>query len=160
MFIKNIVKYIFMLAAIAIGVVVIACAVMMFVPSVSILGYRYVSVNEKQDVILHSWSVQPTYVENIDKVKEIEIDAQNMNVLVYPTMHDISSRGYFEVYSLIQGNGFCKTGKDKKEISDLFHTFKPELVPINDNAYKLVIKSVTTDGFINLDFTKSSINKK
>ena len=150
MFIKNIVKYIFILAAIAIGVVVIACAVMMFVPSVSILGYRYVSVNEKQDVILHSWSVQPTYVENIDKVTEIEVDAQNMNVLVYPTMHDISSRGYFEVYSLIQGNGFCKTGKDKKEISDLFHTFKPELVPINDNAYKLVIKSVTTDGFINL----------
>ena len=43
--IKNIVKYIFILIAIAVGVCAIACAIMMFVPNVSILGYRYINLN-------------------------------------------------------------------------------------------------------------------
>ncbi|MGN1227074.1 MAG: hypothetical protein ACI4TX_00360 [Christensenellales bacterium] len=155
--IKGIVKYIFILLGLAIGAGVILCAVMMFVPNVSILGYKYISVNQKNEYILHSNPSNQDYVANLDKVTDIEIDAENVNVTVTPLNSRISNKGYFEVFSLIQGNGFAKVPEGITSMQDMYYTFKPEVVALGNGNYKLIVTNKTADGLVNLTHHKLEV---
>ena len=139
--IKNIVKYIFILIAIAVGVCAIACAIMMFVPNVSILGYRYINLNQKFEQTLHTNSAIKSYVEHANEIVSIEINAENVDVMVMPAINKVynGNYGFIQVTSVMQGNGFCKTNKDAKLVKELFYTKVEDLVRLDDGKYKLII---------------------
>ncbi|MBQ8749917.1 MAG: hypothetical protein IJZ29_05585 [Clostridia bacterium] len=156
--IKNIVKYIFILLLIALGVVVLMGAVLFLFPNVSIFGYRYISVNEKVQYNLSISEVIPEYyTENLDKVVSIEIDAENVNVTVEPRNVNISENGQLIVKSLIQGNGFSKPENEGATIKEMYNTQKPYLVDLGNDEYKLVIVNKTADGIVNLTHHKLQV---
>lgn len=149
--IKGIIKYIFILLLIGLGAVVLMGAAMMLF-GVEIFGYRYISVNERVNYLIAPSESSHDYYANADKVTEIEISADNMNVTVYPQDYN-----WFTVSSLIQGNGFSK-GDGETAIKDMYTTLKPQIVQIGDtDTYKLVITSKTADGLVNLTHHKLEI---
>lgn len=158
--IKGIVKYIFILLLIVLGVGVVAGAIMMIF-NVSIFGYKYVSVNEKQTYYVSaSPQMGESYFEHLDKLREVEIDAGNVDVTITPNRFNVSDFGYIRIYSIIQGNGIAKI--EDKEIKDCYTTFKPTIETLYSNGtptefYKLIIKNETVDGLVNLTHHKIDV---